>query len=107
MNNLAICISNDNLCSFYETIDAVVKAGFKNVFIQWYDKDFEVSQEDQLKYIREKNLNVIFAHLGYKNLNNIWLDNEMGEELVKKYLRNLDECKSNNIDMVVMHACVG
>lgn len=54
MNNLAICISNDNLCSFYETIDAVVKSGFKNVFIQWYDKDFEVSQEDQLKYIREK-----------------------------------------------------
>ena len=70
MNNLAVCISNDNkTVTPYETIDAVVNAGFKNVFIQWYDQDSEVSQEAQLKYIREKNLNVIFAHLGYKNLN--------------------------------------
>lgn len=108
MNNLAVCITNDNkTVTPYETIDAVVNAGFKNVFIQWYDQDFEVSQEEQLKYIRSKNLNVIFAHLGYKNLNNIWLDNEIGEELLKKYLRNLDECKSNNIDMVVMHASIG
>ena len=108
MNNLAVCITNDNkTVTPYETIDAVVNAGFKNVFIQWYDQDFEVSQEEQLKYIRSKNLNVIFAHLGYKDLNNIWLDNEIGEQLEKKYLRNLDECKNNNIDMVVMHASIG
>lgn len=108
MNNIAVCISNDNINDNpYETIDAVVNAGYKNVFIQWYDKDFVVSQESQLEYIRSKNLNVIFAHLGYKDLNNIWLDNSIGEDLVKKYLRNLDECKSNNIDMVVMHACIG
>ena len=101
MNNLAVCITNDNkTVTVYETIDAVVNAGFKNVFIQWYDQNFEVSQEEQLKYIK-------FAHLGYKDLNNIWLDNEIGEQLEKKYLRNLDECKNNNIDMVVMHASIG
>ena len=108
MNNLAVCITNDNkTVTPYETIDAVVNAGFKNVFIQWYDQNFEVSQEEQLKYIKSKNLNIIFAHLGYKDLNNIWLDNEIGEQLEKKYLRNLDECKNNNIDMVVMHASIG
>ena len=78
MNNLAVCITNDNkTVTVYETIDAVVNAGFKNVFIQWYDQNFEVSQEEQLKYIKSKNLNIIFAHLGDKDLNNIWLDNEI------------------------------
>ena len=53
MNNLAVCITNDNkTVTVYETIDAVVNAGFKNVFIQWYDQNFEVSQEEQLKYIK-------------------------------------------------------
>ena len=40
MNNLAVCITNDNkTVTVYETIDAVVNAGFKNVFIQWYDQN--------------------------------------------------------------------
>lgn len=107
-NNLAVVISNDNICSPLETIDTVKKVGFNNVFIQWYDKEykeFDISQEEQLKYIKDNNLNVIFAHLGYKNINNIWLDNEIGEELLNKYLRNLEECKNNNISMVIMHLC--
>lgn len=108
MKELAVCVSNDNRGkTFYETVDAIVNANFKNVFIQWYDKDFDVSQEEQLKYIRSCGLNVIFAHLGYDGINNIWLDGEEGERLVKKYLRNLDECKSNGIDMVMMHIVVG
>ena len=61
MNNLAVCITNDNkTVTVYETIDAVVNAGFKNVFIQWYDQNFEVSQEEQLKYIKSKNKNARF-----------------------------------------------
>ena len=44
MKELAVCVSNDNRGkTFYETVDAIVNANFKNVFIQWYDKDFDVS----------------------------------------------------------------
>ncbi len=111
MKDLAVVISNDNKdVSIYETIDAIKEAGFKNVFVQWYDDDykkFEIPQKEQVEYARSIGLNIIFAHLGYRGMNDIWLDGEAGEAFLKKYIRNLDELKEMNIDMVMMHACVG
>lgn len=38
--NIAVVVSNDNKdVSIYETINAIKDAGFKNVFIQWYNKN--------------------------------------------------------------------
>ncbi len=111
MIDLAVVISNDSKeVTPYETIDAIKAAGFKNVFVQWYDNDhhvFEVSQEEQVRYAREVGLNVIFAHLGYRNMNDIWLDGEVGERFLKRYLKDLDDLKELGFDMVMMHACVG
>lgn len=103
MRDIAVVVSNDNACDIYITIDAIVEAGFKNVFIQWYDKDWNPSQEEQLKYIKEKGLNVLFAHLGYQNINDIWLDNEEGEKLVDRYKNDIKNISDNNISMVCMH----
>lgn len=104
MREIAVVVSNDNKdVGVIETIDAIKKAGFKNVFIQWYNKDWNPSQEEQLKYIREKNLNVIFAHLGYQNINDLWLENEEGNKLVDRYKNDIKICKENNIPMVIVH----
>jgi sugar phosphate isomerase/epimerase len=103
-NNIAVVVSNDNVgVTAYETIDAIKKAGFKNVFIQWYNENWFPNQEEQLKYIRECGLNIIYAHLGYQFIHNIWLDNEMGEELVDRFKRDIKICKQNNIPLVIMH----
>ncbi len=108
MNDIAIVVNNaSDSINAYKTVDAIKKAGFKNVFIQWYDKKNNISQEEIIKYIKENNLNIIFAHLGYKDLNNIWLDNIIGENLEKQYLDDLDKLSKYNIDMVVMHLCAG
>ena len=104
MDNIAVVVNNDNEnVSVIETIDAIKEAGFKNVFIQWYNENFTPSQEEQLKYVREKGLNVIFAHLGYQNINDLWLENEEGNKLVDRYKNDIKVCKENNIPMVVMH----
>ena len=104
MDNIAVCVSNDNRgVTPIETIDAIKKAGFENVFIQWYDADFNPTQQEQLDYIKEKGLNVIFAHLGYQNINDIWLDNEEGEALVDRYKSDIKAVKDNGIDLVCMH----
>ena len=53
-DNVAVVVSNDNKnVTIYETINAIKNAGFKNVFIQWYNKDWNPSQEEQLEYIRK------------------------------------------------------
>ena len=105
MKELAVVVNNDNdkSVTIYETIDAIKKAGFNNVFVQWYNKDWSPSQEEQLKIIKEKELNIIFAHLGYKGINNIWLEGEDGDNLVSAYKEDIRICKENGIPMVVMH----
>ena len=106
MNNkeIAVVVSNDNKdVSVIKTIDAIKNAGFKNVFVQWYNKEWNPTQEEQLKYIKEKGLNVIFAHLGYQNINDLWLEDDNGDKLVDRYRNDIKICKGNNIPMVVMH----
>lgn len=102
---IAMVVSNANKnVSVTDTIDAIRGAGFENVFIQWYNnRQWDITQEQQLKYIHKKGLNVIFAHLGYQNINDIWLDSADGDILVKSYKRDIEICKENNIPMVVMH----
>lgn len=98
------CVQNANQnVTPQQTIYAIKNAGFDGVFVQWYNKDWDFSQQEQLNLCRELKLAVPFVHLGYKGINNIWLEGEEGEILVDGYLKDLDECKLNDIDLVVMH----
>ena len=104
MKELAICVSNSSSHpNTLETIDAISEAGFKKVFVQWYDKPFPVSQQEQVDYCRKRGLKVIFAHLGYQNINSIWEETAEGDQLVERYFRNIDECAVNDIPLVMMH----
>lgn len=100
---LAVVVSNQNkTVSLYETIDAIKKAGYKKVFLQWYNNtDWEVSQEEQLRYSREQGLEVAFAHLAYRRINEIWVEEET--DIVDYYKNDIKTCSRNNIYMVVMH----
>ena len=91
----------DETCTVLDTIDAVAKAGFKNVFLEWYNENWLISQEEQLKHAREKGLNVIFAHLGYQNINDLWIEEETG--IVDRYKNDIKVCVQNNIPMVIIH----
>lgn len=104
MRKIIQCVQNDNKnVTVEDTIYAIKEAGFNGVFVQWYDKDWSFSQQQQVNLCRELGLEIEFAHLGYKGINNIWIDDESGDELVKNYLKDLDEIKKNNIPMVIMH----
>lgn len=98
------CVQNNNKnVTPKETIYAIKNAGFDGVFLQWFNKDWEFSQEDQLKLCKELGLEIYFVHLGYKGINEIWVDGEAGDELVDYYIKDLDACHANKINMVVMH----
>ena len=45
MKDRAVVINNGNKnVTPIETIDAIKKAGFKNVFVQWYNEESKYSQ---------------------------------------------------------------
>ena len=100
------CVQNENKnVTPLETIKAIKDAGFDGVFVQWYDSDWKISQQEQVDYCRELGLEIEFAHLGYQNINDIWLEGESGDALVEKFIKNLDDCNKNGIDTVVLHLC--
>jgi len=102
MRDIAVVISNDNeVITPYQTIDYIKEAGFKNVFIQWYDDSWD--QQAQYNYAKEKGLNILAAHLGYQNIDDIWKEGEKGDLLIGRYKRNIDECQNLNIPLVYMH----
>lgn len=105
MRELAVCIPYSSVDNDpFKTIDAVKRAGFKKVFVQWYDKtNWDPSQEDQLKYMQQAGLEVIFAHLGYQNINALWVEGEEGDLLVPRYCRNLDDLHEYGVRDVMMH----
>lgn len=104
MKELAIAIQNDNKkVSIIETINSIKNVGFKNVFVQWYDENWEHSQEEQVKLCKKLGFNIIFAHLGYQNINSIWVDGVEGDNLITRYKEDIKNCKENGIPMVIMH----
>ncbi len=104
MTELAAAISYHNKNgNAYETIDAIKDAGFKKVFVEWYDMDWDPTQKQQVDYARQQGLEVIFAHLGYQNINEIWVEGEAGDAMVDRYCRDIDDCIENGIDLVMMH----
>ena len=80
MRKLIQCVQNDNMnVSVKDTIYAIHNAGFDGVFLQWYNKDWEFSQEEQLKLCKSLGLTIEFCHLSYKGINNIWLKGIEGD----------------------------
>ena len=104
MRDIAVDVNNRNEnVTPIQTIKEIKNAGFKNVFIQWHNKEWECSQEEQLEYIKKLGLNVIFAHLGYQNINAIWEEGETGDRLADRFINDIKVCKENGINMVIMH----
>lgn len=103
-NELEVVVNNDNTkVTIEQTINAIKNAGFKNVFVQWYDNEYPTSQLQQVELCKELGLNIEFAHLGYQNINHIWLDD--GGYFVDRYKKDILDCHNLGIDFVVMHAC--
>ena len=104
MRELAIAIQNENeKVSIIETINSINKAGFKNVFVQWYDENWQHSQEEQVELCKQLGFNIIFAHLGYQNINSIWETGIEGDKLLERYKQDITNCKNYDIPMVIMH----
>lgn len=99
---LIIVVSNYNRnVSPLALCDSIKNAGFKKVFVQWYNRPWAITQEDQLAYLKSIGLKAVYAHLSYDEINNLWLED--GDYLVDYYKKDLKICKDNGMDLVMMH----
>lgn len=104
MKDIAVVIKNSNRnVTPIDTMKTVKKAGFKNVFVEWYDEKWKLTQEEQAEICKQLGFNIIFAHLGYQNINDIWLKGEKGDALVERYQNDIKNCANHGINLVIMH----
>ena len=106
MRDIAVVISNSNKdVDSFDIIDTVKEVGIKNVFTQWYDEDekWTRGQLDQILRCKEDGLNILFSHLGYQNINDIWEEGKAGDDLVLRYTNDIEKLHEIGIDMVIMH----
>ena len=105
MKELAVCVQGDNRgVTPFETVDAICKAGFKNVFVQYYHReDIDYDELEVIDYCKKCGLNIIFCHLGYKYINDIWIEGEVGDKLTQSYMDDLDVLKERGIHQAMMH----
>lgn len=105
MKEIATCVQHENRgVTIFETIDAIQKAGFKNVFTQYYHRPaIDYDELEVIDYCRKVGLHIIFCHLGYKYINNIWLEGEEGEKVTNDYIKDLEVLHSKGIYQAMMH----
>lgn len=86
-----------------ETVVAIKRAGFDGVFIQWYDELSLTRKEDLIALCRGLDLDIPFAHLGYKAINDIWIDGKAGDELVDGYIADLEDLSRLGVREALVH----
>ena len=101
------CVQNDNINgNILDTIWAIRQADFDGVFVQIYDNPFwSVTQEEQVALCKKLNMPILFAHLGYYLIDDMWQEGEEGDRRQALYMQDIDYCHKNDINMVVMHVC--
>ena len=84
-----------------DTIKIISKKGFKNVFLWWGDEDNNIKK---VKLCKKLGLKVIFAHLEFKNTNDLWVNGIAGDQFVENYKKQFKLLKKCNIQIAIMHS---
>ena len=96
--------------SFDEIVKIIKNAGFQSVMIWWGDDYIEKDKQPKEKkpdIIRKNNIRLENVHLPIKGVNDIWIDSINGEDIINKFIKNIEECGTYEIPIAVMHISQG
>ena len=89
-----------------ECVKCLKKAGFKKVFLSWVFDGWGKNQEDMISLLRKNNIEIIFAHIGYKGnhyIDQIWEKGKAGDDFVKCIIEDIKQLTKHNIKIGVIH----
>ncbi|MCL2321188.1 MAG: sugar phosphate isomerase/epimerase [Oscillospiraceae bacterium] len=88
-----------------DRLKTIAEAGFQNICIWWGDqyKNAAGPKEEIPDLARSYGLQVENIHTDYESTHLIWTDKLGWEDVVKRYLKNVDDCYNNEIETMVLH----
>lgn len=112
MENNSLCI--DLWFGFqvplHERLNMIKSVGFEEIMV-WWDKllyDDRQNKGHFLKTIHDSGIKINNIHVPFNNIDDIWLgDKELANAVVNQYYKWIDDCKENNIPMIVTHITKG
>lgn len=104
MQKLGINLDVFGNSDYEEQIKIIQDLGFRATFS---DMSYNQSPEHTAEICSRYSLEYQFIHAIFKGINNMWLDNIDGDEILKSLLSNIDSCSRANVPIVVMHISSG
>lgn len=90
-----------------ENFKKIKQSGFDGVMLWWDDSFGDIEYRGNPDLARKSGLYVENIHAPFKRINNIWLDNIVGNDLTEYYLHLITECAEYGIPTIVMHPSSG
>ncbi|MBQ3494357.1 MAG: sugar phosphate isomerase/epimerase [Clostridia bacterium] len=86
-----------------QKINNIKAAGFNELFVGVYDEKESISFADQIAYAKSLGLDCTMIHCSYfePELDNFWLAGEIGENICKSYISQIEKCKGLSQNFVV------
>lgn len=94
-----------NASNIKSRVKYLKNSGFKNVSLHWCDDYEKVNgkKEDIYSCLEKNKIKINVFHLPFEDADDIWLNEEKGEQLYLKYLNVIKDADSLGIKNVVMH----
>lgn len=84
-------------------LDAIKTLGYDEFFTGVYDNQETLKFLEQITYAKKLGLRCSMVHCSYyePKLNNFWLDNDIGEQVLNSYLEQIKMCRGISKNFVV------
>ena len=84
-------------------IDLIKNLGYDEFFVSTHDVDDTIKMEEQISYAKSISLGLTMIHCSYipQMLNDFWLDSEIGDEVEKSYIEQIERCGKYTDNFVV------
>lgn len=89
-----------------ERLRLIKKTGFNAVSIWWEDEegDWPIKKENIPRIVKNSGLEIENIHAPFSKCNGFWSkDKNLRDDIVKKHITYIEECKEFNIPIMVMH----
>jgi len=88
----------------FKCADSIKKAGFKDVLVAYsHDENANKDDLEVIKYCKQIGLNPFFAHLFFNGCNDLWVEGQVGDNLINNYKKDIKVLSEYGIEIVCIH----
>lgn len=92
---------------YKERYHLIKEAGFDGVLLYWSDEFGNIDYKKNPEIAREAGLFVENIHTSFDEINDLWLDNLHGDEIIDYLMQCIDDCHEQKISTMIVHITSG